>query len=65
MPTAVLPLAVGAAALLVPPIRHRALSVGKVAASTGLGVATVTVRGARDLAQAAVTGHDPAGRSAA
>jgi len=58
MPAALIPLTAGAALPLIPPVRHRAFSVGKVAASTGLGMATVAVRGARDAAEAAITGHD-------
>lgn len=57
MPTALVPIA-GAVVLLVPPLRHRALTIAKVALTTSLGVATVTVRGARDVVRAAATGHE-------
>ncbi|HEX4866519.1 MAG TPA: hypothetical protein VFV32_02730 [Acidimicrobiales bacterium] len=58
MPTALVPAATGAIVLLVPPLRHRAATMAKVSVAIALGLATVTARGARDLARAAVTGRE-------
>jgi hypothetical protein len=53
-----LPVIAGAVVLVVPPARRRAVSVGKAAATTGLALVMTTLRGATDVARAAVTGAD-------
>lgn len=48
---------IGAAAVIVvvPPVRRRAVSVGQVAASTCAGVVVTVIKGATDMARAAVS----------